>query len=135
MLRNLPTTTLSAELQLAAVRAHFAEHGTALCNAAALIGGEAGAARVLRLMSALREASRLDRALRRRLVDLHRLLSLDLVGDAFEPDLLFWTDLDPASPDVENLCLLTDRLYDLLVEIGELDDERDALALQTQQAA
>ncbi|WP_111731717.1 hypothetical protein [Roseovarius amoyensis] len=135
MLRNLPTTTLSAELQLAAVRAHFAEHGTALCNAAALIGGEAGTARVLRLMSALREASRLDRALRRRLVDLHRLLSLDLVVDAFEPDLSFWTDLDPASPEVEKLCLLTDRLYDLLVEIGELDDERDALALQAQHAA
>jgi hypothetical protein len=30
---------------------------------------------------------------------------------------------------VEELCLLTDRLYDLLFEIGELDDERDALAL------
>lgn len=135
MLRNLPTTTLSADPQLAAVRAHFAEHGTALCNAAALIGGEAGTARVLRLMSALREASRLDRTLRRRLVDLHRLLSLDLVVDAFEPDLSFWADLDPASPEVEKLCLLTDRLYDLLVEIGELDDERDALALQAQHAA
>ncbi len=129
MLRKLPTTTLSADQQLATVRAHFAEHGTALCNAAGLIDGDAGTARVLRLMSALREASRLDRATRRRLVDLHRLLSLDPVGDDLEPDLSSWFLLDPASSEVEELCLLTDRLYDLLVEIGELDEERDALAL------
>lgn len=129
MLRKLPTKTLSTDSQLAAARAHFDEHGSALCNAAALIGGEAGTARVLRLMSVLRETSRLSWAARRRLVDLHRLLSLDPVIDEFEPDLSFWVLLDPASPEVEELCLLTDRLYDLLVEIGELDDERDALAL------
>ncbi|MBP0483877.1 hypothetical protein [Sagittula salina] len=137
MLRKLPTKTLSVDPQLAAVRAHFDKHGSALCNAAGLIDGESGIARVLRLMSGLREASRLDRATRRRLVDLHRLLSLDPVVDAFEPDLSSWVLLDPASPEVEELCLLTDRLYDLLVEIGERDDERDALALalQAQDAA
>ena len=129
MLRKLTTKTLSADETLDAVRAHFDEHGAALCNAAGLIDGEAGTARVLRLMSGLREASRLDRAMRRRLVDLHRLLSLDPVVDAFEPDLSSWILLDPASPEVEELCLLTDRLYDLLVEIGERDDERDAMAL------
>ncbi len=129
MLRSLPTKTLSADPRLASVRAHFAEHGTALCNAAGLIDADAGTARVLRLMSTLREASRLDRATRRRLVDLHRLLSLDPVVDEFEPDLSFWSPIDPASPEVEELCLLTDRLYDLLVEIGELDEDQDALAL------
>ena len=61
MLRKLPTKTLSADLQLAHVRAHFEEHGAALCNAAGLIDGQVGTARVLRLMSGLREASRLDR--------------------------------------------------------------------------
>ncbi|PFG64020.1 hypothetical protein AXZ77_2647 [Thioclava sp. ES.031] len=129
MLRKFPTKTLPADLQLAAVRAHFDKHGSALCNAAGLIDGDAGTARVLRLMSRLREAARLDWATRRRLVDLHRLLSLDPVIDGFEPDLSSWVLLDPASPEVEELCLLTDRLYDLLVEIGELNDERDALAL------
>ncbi len=137
MLRKLPTKTLSADPQLAAVRTFFDEHGAALCNAAGLIDGESGMTRVLRLMSGLREASRLDRATRRRLVDLHRLLSLDPVIDAFEPDLSSWVLLDPASPEVEELCLLTDRLFDLLVEIGEQDDERDAqaLALPAQDAA
>lgn len=129
MLCKLPSKTLSADQILAAVRAHFDKHGSALCNAAGLIDGEAGTARVLRLMSGMREASRLDRAARRRLVDLHRLLPLDPVIDEFEPDLSSWILLDPDSPEVGELCLLTDRLYDLLVEIGELDDERDALAL------
>ncbi|SNT76950.1 hypothetical protein [Paracoccus seriniphilus] len=129
MLRKFPTNTLSADPQLDAVRAHFDKHGAALCNAAGLINGEAGTARVLRLMSGLREASRLDRAARRKLVELHRLLSLDPFGDDLEPDLSSWPLLDPASPVVEEICLLTDRLYDLLVEIGELDDEQKALAL------
>jgi|GEM_PF-978540 len=128
-LRKFPTNTLSADLQLAAARAHFDNHGSALCNAAGLIDSDAGAAGVLRLMSGLREALQLGRAARRRLVDLHRLLSLDLLGDSLDPELSSWPLLDPASPEVEELCLITDRLYDLLVEIGELDDERDALAL------
>lgn len=129
MLRNIPTTTLSAELQLTTVRAHFAKHGTALCNAAEMIDGEAGYSSVLRLISSLREASRLDRTTRGKLVDLHRLLSLDPVIDAFEPDLSSWTILDPASEEVQELCLLTDRLYDLLVKIGEMDFEQDARVL------
>ena len=69
MLRKFPTKTLSADLQLAAVRAHFDKHGPALCNAAGLIDGDAGTTRVLRLMSGLRETSRLGRAVRRRLDD------------------------------------------------------------------
>lgn len=135
MLRKLPTKTLSADSQLATARAFFDKHGAALCNAAALIDGSAGEARVLRLMSELRDATRLDRASRRRLVDLHRLLSLDPVIEDLEPDLSSWILLDPASPEVEALCLLTDRLYDLLIEIGERDEERDALALAFQEQA
>ncbi len=130
MLRKFPTQTLSADPQLATVRAHFDEHGTALCNAAALIGGDVGMARTLRLMSALREATGLDRTTRRRLVDLHRLLSLDPVINGFEPELTSWVLLDPASAEVEQICLLTDQLHDLLVEIGERDKQQDALALE-----
>ncbi|WP_068300073.1 hypothetical protein [Pararhodobacter sp. CCB-MM2] len=135
MLSKFTTKTLSADLQLAAVRTHFDMHGAALCNAAGLIDGEAGTAHVLRLMSALREASRLDRTTRHKLVDLHRLLSLDPVIDVFEPDLSSWVLLDPGSREVEELCLLTDQLFDLLVAIGELDEERDAFALSAPEAA
>jgi hypothetical protein len=112
MLRNLPTKTLSADPQLAAARAHFAETGAALCNAAGLIDGAAGTARVLRLMADLREATYLNRGIRRWLVDLHRLLSLDPVFDG-----------------VEQICISADRLFDLLVEIGERDERQAALAM------
>ncbi|WP_232281496.1 hypothetical protein [Sagittula stellata] len=88
-------------------------------------------------MSDLPEVSRLDRTSRLRLVALHRLLSLDPIIDALEPDLSSWVLVVSASPEMEELCLITDRLYDLLVEIGELDDARDAraLALQVNDAA
>ncbi|MFG6584354.1 hypothetical protein [Sulfitobacter sp. 1A12779] len=137
MLRTLPTKTLSTEPQIAIVRTFFTEHGTALCNAAGLIADEAGTARVLRLMSMLREAPRLDRTMRRRLVDLHRLLSLDPVIEANEPDFSTRAFLYPASQEVENLCLLTDRLYDLLIAISDLDGkwEKQALYLPLQKAA
>lgn len=129
MLRSLPTKTLSADPLLTAVSAHFAEHGYALCNAAGIIDGEAGTVRVLRLMAALRIAARLDRTTRYSLVELHRLLSLDLIADDLEPDSRSWVPLDPANSEVEDICLLTDRLFDLLIEIGKLDDEREAMAL------
>jgi len=137
MLRKIPTKTLPADRQLTIVRSHLGEHGTALCNAARLIAGDAGTARVLRLMCELREAARLDRSARRRLVDLHRLLSLEPVGDSFEPDLSAWVLLDPGSPEVEQICLLTDQLYDLLIEVGALDEQQqaEALALQAQGVA
>ncbi|MDD9708417.1 hypothetical protein PVW53_12925 [Seohaeicola sp. SP36] len=126
MLRPFIPTTLSADPQLAAVRAHFKEHGAALQNAATLVNGDAGAASVLRLMSELRAASHLNRPMRRRLVALHRLLSLDTVVEEFEPDLSSWVLLDPASPEVEQICLLTDGLFDLLTLINELDNQRDS---------
>lgn len=128
MLHSLPTKTLSADPQLAATRAHFTEHRSALAKAAGLIGGDTGTGRVLRLMSDLREAFRLDRAIRCRLIDLHRFLSLDPIIGNMEPDLSAGLLLDPAGPEVEQICLLTDRLFDLLKEIGEMDEDHEALA-------
>lgn len=60
-----------------------------------------------------------------------------LVIEAYGPDLSNWVFLDPASEDVENLCLLTDRLYDLLIDISYLDAkwEQQATALPALKAA
>ncbi|KJZ17129.1 hypothetical protein [Loktanella sp. S4079] len=128
MLRTLPTN-LSIDSQHAAVSAHLAQHGAALCNAAYLLQGQVGEARVLRILSDLRTTTRLERATRRRLVDLHRLISLDPVFGDSETESGLWQFLDPGSRDVEEICLLADRLFDLLVEIGELDDEVGAFAV------
>lgn len=137
MLRFLPTNTPSADPQLATVRAHFGQHGTALCNAATLIAGDTGAARVLRLISDLRSATRLERTHRKSLVDLHRLLSLDIAHDNQDAEIPCWMSLDPANPKVEQICLLTDRVFDLLCEIGDGDEAvaMAALSIPTRTAA
>lgn len=109
--------------RLDAARDHFATHGPALVNAATLIGGDTAGQRVLRLTTRLGEARRLTRHLAQELVDLHRLLLLDLPGDieggAYDLALL----LDPASRQVEEICLLADRLQDLLGTIAGIEDD------------
>ena len=129
MLRPFIPTFLSADPQLNAVRVHFTEHGSALHNAAALIGGDTGAASVLRLMAELRAATHLNRAMRRRLVKLHCLLSLDTEVEEYAPYLSSWILLDPESPEVEQICLLTDDLFDLLTLIDELNEQQQSEAV------
>ena len=80
-------------------------------------------------MSDLRTTTRLERATRRRLVDLKRLIPLDQVSGGSETDSGLWQFLDPCSRDVEEICLPADRLFDLLVEFGELDVEVGAFAV------
>lgn len=128
MLRTLPKP-LSTDPQHATVCAHFAQHGEALRNAAGLLQGQTGEARVLRILSDLRTSTKLERATRRRLVELHRMISLDPVFGNSEVDTGPWQLLDPSSREVEDICLLADALFALLAEIGELDDEMDAFAL------
>ena len=136
MLRTL-STNQSTDPQHAAVSGHLAQQGEALRNAANLLHGQTGEARVLRIMSDLRTTTKLKRATRRCLVDLHRLISLDpLFGDP-ETDAGPWQFLDPGSREVEDICLLAEGLFALLVEIGKLDDKMDvfALAVHDQDAA
>jgi hypothetical protein len=129
MLRPFSPTTVSTVPQLVAVRDYFSEHGVALQNSAALIEGDAGAASVLRIISELRTATQLDRAMRSRLVALHRLLSLDSGTEPFDPDQSPCIFLDPESSEVEQICLLTDSLLDLLILIAELDEQQDKAAM------
>lgn len=118
--------TLTADPQLATVRQHFDKHGTAMINAANLIGGAAAARKVLRLLSDLREAASLDRPVKRRLVALHRFFALDPYGTSEEEDLDLSSVLDPSSREVEEICLLSDQLLELLEKIGALAEEKDA---------
>ena len=129
MMRKISNQSLSPDPNLTAARAHFSENGPALCSAAGILAGDAGTASVLRLMSDLRQATALERGLRRRLVNLHRLLSLDPISDGFDQDLSPWTILDPASPEVEEICLQTDRLYELLKKIDAPQQQYCARAL------
>lgn len=96
------------------VREFLSDHGDALANAAHLLGGTAASGRVLILIEALKESRRLTRGHRRQLVELHRLLSLEHVADPDRIEAGLFALIDPESPQVEEICRLTDRLAELL---------------------
>ena len=96
------------------VRCFFIEHGHDLACAAALLGGASAEARVISCANRLETATRIDRRIKGDLVATHRLLGLqdDCDPDSLETALI--STLHPASAEVETICILTDRLDDLL---------------------
>lgn len=102
----------------------FAEdHREALLNASELLGGPGAGRRCARLLDDLREATTLTRRLRLGLVDLHRLLVLDRVDDLESVEAKCFAEMSPEDPRVHDICLLADRLHDLLRAIVSLDAE------------
>ena len=110
-----------------ATRSFFDEHANAMLNAAAMLGGPVAHRRCLRLLSQISESETLTKALRHELVWLHRLVSLDLVGDPETEETARFALIDPLDPVVEEICLEADRLFDLLVAITEVDPECDII--------
>lgn len=112
---------------LARVRRFVVDHGSAILNASMLLGGPGARQRCAKLSQDLREASELTRRLRFELVELHRLLSLDRVGDPDAIETACFVEIDPDDPRVHDLCRLADGVYDLLVSIA--DNDADAAAV------
>lgn len=120
--------TLSADPALFATSVFFHEHATAMLNAAALLGGPSAHRRCLRFLSDLADSVSLSRRLKLELVWLHRLLSLENVGDPDSEETARFAMLDLLDPRVEEICLETDRLLDLLITIAELHPDCDAVS-------
>jgi hypothetical protein len=108
-----------ADAKLAAVRGFFATIGPELAEAARVLGGAAAEARVVNCAASLESASRIDARLIRELHFLHRLLLADVPIDPDDEGSTLFPYLDPASPAVELICVITDALTDLLEGIGE----------------
>lgn len=107
----------TCDCSLAHVRFFFAENGDQLAAAAAILGGAAAAAKAKFAAARLDGCTYIDRRLKADLDAIHRLLTLAEIRDPDDPDGDFFPCLDPASRQVEIICLLTDRLQDLLSEI------------------
>lgn len=73
----------------------------------------------------LETARRIDRRIERDLIALHRLLSLENVGDPDSLEAALFAMLDPATPDVDRICWLTDRLDDLLRDIDVANQSKE----------
>ena len=108
---------------LGLARQFAAEHREAMINASALLGGPDASRRCTRLIEELRESPTLSRRLRIALVDLHRLLSLDLVDDFETEEARRFSEIHPSDPRVHELCLLADQLRGLLEAIARVDAE------------
>ena len=96
------------------VRAFVQEHREALRHAAELLAGRRGAALANRIAEDLSDASTLNRRCRRDLEDLLDILALQNVDDPESEEAASFAAINPASPVVEEICLLTDALRDVL---------------------
>lgn len=123
--RNTPLRTLADFL---------VENAEPLINAAAVLGGRQAVRRTARLIEEMASAPRLTRRLGRDLVGLHRLLSLDAVDDPDSLEAALFAEIDPASPIVEEICLLADVLRDRLEALAAAEGDQ-ALATTLAQAA
>ena len=102
---------------LASLKEFLSERLCALRSAALLLGGAQAARRFDRLASALLDALCLTHRLRRELDWLMSLLTLERV-DVYDADeAACFATIDPASPAVEEICLVTDALQEHLMAL------------------
>ena len=66
--------------------------------------------------------------LRAELVELDRLLFLDRVDDPDSVEAGCFAEIDPASPVVEEICVLADEFRSHLISVAESDDRPQAWA-------
>ncbi|MGR3510107.1 MAG: hypothetical protein ACU0FF_12520 [Sulfitobacter sp.] len=98
-------------------RCLFFFHGQDLADAAARLGGPHCEERVVSCALEIETASQMNHRIRRELAALHRLLSLEDVGHPERLETVLFTGLDLANSEVEEICLLTDLLAELLSQI------------------
>lgn len=96
----------------------FHDHVEKIQNAALLLGGQSELARVQRVVDDLNWSPQITSRTQREIMHLHELFTLQHVHDEDRPESAFFAMLDPASPEVEDICLLTDRLEDAIRRDG-----------------
>ncbi|KZX97872.1 MULTISPECIES: hypothetical protein [unclassified Sulfitobacter] len=98
---------------------HFVEENAeALQNAALLLGGRPWLKRVQCLFEMLYTGNSLHGRAGRDVSALHDLLTLAHVHDPSRPEAAYFASLDPASPQVEEICLLADELRRAFEEVS-----------------
>ena len=116
------------------LHAFVENHGDALVDGAAVLAGRGGARLARAVVDGLRDEPAPSRRLRRELDDLLDILSLEHVHDQSRQEAERFMIIDPASPCVEELCLLADGLRDA-VEASRFFDVRAELRVDERTAA
>lgn len=108
------TTFTAPSSALDGLRAYLGEHHGGLLNAAALLGGQPGIRSAQSVLDDFETPGTPPRRTMRALDDLLDLLMLENVHDPDRIEAAHFAMLDPASPIVEEICLLADGLDDVL---------------------
>lgn len=111
-----------AEADLATVQSFLDAHGTALANAAYLLGGRAMSGLVFDLIDGIRGRRQISKAQVKGLERLHALLVLEDVGDPERLETALFADVITSSRAVDEICLLADSLDDLLRHLGNHEE-------------
>ena len=114
---------------LAVLHEFTSTNSQALQNASLLLGGQPALRATIRVLDDLGDARALTRRMRTDLHRLYELLSLTHVHDPDRPEAGYFAMIDPEWSAVEDICLLSDQLSDLLDAFGDQPDSRDTLPL------
>jgi len=89
-------------------------HSEALQNAALLLGGPPAAKAAGKIIEELSTTPVVTRRMRREVNRLHALLTLKHVHDPTRPEAAFFAAIDPEWSAVDEICLLSEQLEELL---------------------
>jgi hypothetical protein len=99
-----------APAPLTEIHRFFQDNAEAAQNASLLLGGRPWLRRVQRLINDLALPVPVTRRNRIEIKKLHKLLTLQYVTDFDSPEASYFDLLDPAGPEIEEICLLTEAL-------------------------
>lgn len=103
---------LSRSLSTLQTYAH--EHFEALQCAALLLGGAFAAKRARSVLEDVVSAQTLTRRMQIEMIEMHKLLSLHYVDDPERVEAAYFAEIDVSDPFIEDICLMTDQLTDIL---------------------
>ncbi|ETX15518.1 hypothetical protein OCH239_13770 [Roseivivax halodurans JCM 10272] len=118
LITPIKSETRGCNVGLVAAKRIVQDKGPDFMTAAEILGGPAALRRCARVFSDIKTAGTLSRRMKRELVWLHRLLTLDLGGDPVSMDAACFAAIEPDDPRVHGICRAADFLDDLLVEIA-----------------
>ena len=128
VIKAQPTTALAGNPDLTDLRRFVNSYRRALTNAAALLAGARGARSVKTLATGLNESAEPSRRTWAALRDLLGIFTLEHVHDPDREECALFAALDPTDHRVEEICLLTDGLRNVLEQtLSEQPDMLDQL--------
>lgn len=115
---NATTSALVSQDEQSCLHRLLQEKGLALRHAAYLLAGGRGDKLVDELARRLAAERVLSRTTQRRASDLLDILALEFVDDPEREEAQRFSEIDPADPVVEEICLLTDELRQVIETVG-----------------